>query len=60
MNGKSSFPSKDEKQMNARAMKWREMLACGLQTNHELLIRRTRKGIPPSIRIKVWPEIVNI
>ena len=24
------------------------------------LIRRTRKGIPPSIRIKVWPEIVKI
>ena len=46
--------------MNARVMKWREMLANGLDSDQELLIRRTRKGIPPSIRIKVWPELVNI
>jgi hypothetical protein len=41
-------------------MKWREMIRNGLHTDQQLLIRRTRKGIPPSIRIKVWPEIVRI
>lgn len=41
-------------------MKWREMLDKGIHSDEELLIRRTRKGIPQCIRIKVWPEIVKV
>jgi hypothetical protein len=31
------------------------MLEKGLDKDKEVLIRRTRKGIPASIRIKIWP-----
>jgi hypothetical protein len=41
-------------------MKWREMLKKGLHSDKELLVKRTHKGIPPSIRIVVWPEILKI
>lgn len=51
---------KDQKKVNARIMKWREMLAKGLYSDPELLIKRTRKGIPTSMRIKVWPELIKI
>jgi TBC1 domain family member 10 len=51
---------RDEKQMNARLMKWREMLRRGVECDPQLLVRRTRKGIPASIRIKVWPELVKM
>jgi hypothetical protein len=44
-----------EKLINARLMKWREMLKKGLYSDKELLVKRTHKGIPPSIRIVVWP-----
>jgi len=36
------------------------MLDKGIHSDEELLIRRTRKGIPQCIRIKVWPEIVKV
>jgi hypothetical protein len=31
------------------------MLDKGLYTDKDLLIKRTRKGIPSAIRMKVWP-----
>lgn len=54
------YTGKDEKRINARVMKWREMLDNGLHSDLHLLVRRTRKGIPQCIRIKVWPEIVKV
>lgn len=36
-------------------MKWLEMLDNGLYGNKDLLIKRTRKGIPAAIRLKIWP-----
>lgn len=41
-------------------MKWREMLQKGLFADPALLLRRTRKGIPSSMRIKVWPELIKV
>lgn len=41
-------------------MKWLEMLKRGIFADPQLLIRRTRKGIPSSLRIKVWPELIKI
>lgn len=51
---------KDNKKINARIMKWREMIKNGLYSDPELLVKRTRKGIPTSIRIKVWPELIKL
>jgi TBC1 domain family member 10 len=51
---------REDKRTNARVMKWREMLEKGVHSDQELLIRRTRKGIPQCIRIKVWPEIAKV
>jgi hypothetical protein len=36
------------------------MIQKGVYSDLSLLIKRTRKGIPPCIRIKVWPEIVKV
>lgn len=36
------------------------MLTKGLYSDLELLLKRTRKGIPTSMRIKVWPELIKI
>jgi hypothetical protein len=52
--------SKDGKKANARMMKWREMIKNGIFSDQQLLIKRTRKGVPTSMRIKVWPLFVNI
>jgi len=52
--------SKDAKKINARIMKWREMLNRGLFKDPDLLVKRTRKGIPTSMRIKIWPELVKM
>lgn len=50
----------DSKKINARVMKWREMLKKDLFSDMELLVKRTRKGIPPSIRQQIWPELIKI
>lgn len=50
----------DSKKINARVMKWREMLKKGVYSDRELLIKRTRKGIPPAIRQQVWPELIKM
>lgn len=52
--------NKNAKKINARTMKWREMENRGLFQDPELLVRRTRKGIPTSMRLKIWPELVKI
>jgi len=36
----------NSKKINARVMKWREMLKKGLYSDKELLVKRVRKGIP--------------
>ena len=54
---------KDEhssKKINARVMKWREMLKNGLYADKQLLVRRIRKGIPESIRQQMWPELIKL
>ena len=40
-------------------MKWREMLKRGIYKDIDLLDRRVKKGIPSSMRIKVWPELMK-
>ena len=47
--------AKEYKQINARIMKWREMLDQGLHSDRQLLKKRIKKGVPKSLRIKVWP-----
>lgn len=51
---------KERKRNNARVNKWREMLAKGLFSDPALLLKRARKGIPPSIRSQVWPQLINL
>ena len=51
--------SKQGKLINARIMKWREMLEKGVHKEKDLLGRRVAKGIPKSIRIMVWPELIK-
>ena len=36
------------------------MLEKGLFKDRDLLVKRVRKGIPQSLRIKVWPELIPI
>lgn len=36
------------------------MLKKGLFSDGDLLVRRARKGIPASLRIKVYPELVKM
>lgn len=50
-----SEESKNSKKINARIMKWMEMMQKGFYKDPNLLVKRTRKGIPKAIRIKVWP-----
>lgn len=52
--------SKEAKKINARIMKWREMQNRGLFKDPDLLLKRTRKGIPTSMRIKIWPELAKM
>ena len=52
--------SKNSKKVNARTMKWVEMLKNGLYADRELLVKRTRKGVPKPMRIQVWPALIDM
>lgn len=47
------------KKTNARVEKWRTMLSTGLFKD-EKLKSRVRKGVPSSMRMIVWPEILKL
>ena len=50
----------DAKQLNARIEKWREMLKNDIFSDTELLKTRLRKGVPPCMRILVWPRLIQM
>jgi|JI6StandDraft_1071083.scaffolds.fasta_scaffold03828_6 hypothetical protein len=48
------------KKLNARTEKWREMISNGVHSDQALLKKRVRKGVPPPLRMIVWPELINL
>jgi len=48
------------KKLNARTEKWREMISKGIHSDQSLLKKRVRKGVPPCLRMIVWPELIQL
>lgn len=48
------------KKLNARTEKWREMIANGIHSDPALLKKRVRKGVPPPLRMIIWPELIKL
>lgn len=48
------------KTLNVRTEKWREMLKENPFKDPALVRKRVRKGIPPMMRQKAWPRLVDL
>lgn len=55
-----NYCMEDQKKFNARTEKWREMLIKGLKSDPSLLKKRVRKGVPPPLRMLVWPILADL